>query len=489
MKSAPPSGLSAAHRAQIVTLLTATFVVILNETLLNVALPRLMTTFRVAATSAQWLSTAFMLTMAVVIPTTGYLLQRFPARSAFLLAMSLFCVGTLLAGVAPSFEVLLAARVVQAAGTAVMVPLLMTTTLTLVPPAQQGVFMGNVSVVIAVAPALGPTVAGLILQWLAWRFLFLLVLPVALLVLVRGARHLGTERPARHVHLDVPSVPMSAVGFGGIVYALSQGAGPAASAFTETASPVSLTLGVLSLAAFVGRQLHLQRSERALLDLRVFKSGAFTVSVTLIVVATMTLFGGAILLPMFLQTIRGLSSLQTGFLLLPGGLLMAALAPTVGRMYDRYGPRLLALVGAALLAMTFWQLSLLTAASPVVLVLILHLLLSAGLALILTPVFTSGLSSLPPQLFAHGSAVLSSLQQVGGAVGTALLIVVMTSRTAQFSQAGQTALAAQTLGMQGAFLAAAGAAVLTVVLASFLRGRAVTSPASDLQNDTATTQP
>ena len=193
-------------RKVIATLLVATFVVILNETIMGVALPVLMVDLDLTASTVQWLTTAFMLTMAVVIPTTGFLLQRFSTRTVYAAALGLFSAGTLLAGIAPGFWVLLLGRIVQASGTAIMLPLLMTTILTLVPIERRGVVMGNVSIAISVAPAIGPTLSGLILQFLSWRFMFLLVLPIALGALVFGLRGLVNVNADGDQPLDLPSV-------------------------------------------------------------------------------------------------------------------------------------------------------------------------------------------------------------------------------------------------------------------------------------------
>ena len=171
--------------------------VILNETIMGVALPRLMVDLSVDARTGQWLTTAFMLTMAIVIPTTGFLLQRLSTRTVFGLAMGLFSAGTLLAAISPGFWLLLLARIVQASGTAVMIPLLMTTVLTLVPVERRGVVMGNISIAISVAPAIGPTISGLVLQFLSWRFMFVLVLPIALAALAYGLPHPDRRRRAR----------------------------------------------------------------------------------------------------------------------------------------------------------------------------------------------------------------------------------------------------------------------------------------------------
>ncbi|PTA67422.1 DHA2 family efflux MFS transporter permease subunit [Deinococcus arcticus] len=464
----PPSALLPRDRTVILVLLISTFVVILNETIMNVALPRLMADLNVSARLAQWLSTAFMLTMAVVIPITGFLLQRLSTRTVYFTAMGLFCVGTLLAALAPSFVPLLLARVVQASGTAIMLPLLMTTVLTLVPAQQRGAVMGSLSIVISVAPAIGPTLSGLILQVLPWRFLFVFVLPVALAALVYGARTLRNVGTPRPVALDLPSVPLAALGFGGLVYALSQvGEGGGGGLNAQTGVP--LLVGAVALAAFLWRQVALQRRDAPLLDLRAFRFPQFALGVGLMVIAMVALFGGMILLPLYLQNLRGLSTLQTGLLLLPGGLLMGLLAPGVGRLYDRIGPRPLALPGTVLMTAVLLGLSRIDASTPIWALLALHLTLSGGLALLFTPVFTSSLSPLPPHLYSHGSAILSTLQQVAGAAGTALLVALMAGRAAQLTAAGTPAPDAQVAGLHLAFLAAAGVGVLAVGLALGLR--------------------
>ncbi len=455
-------------RAVILILLIATFVVILNETIMNVALPRLMTDLRIGASTAQWLSTAFMLTMAVVIPVTGYLLQRLSTRTVFLTAMILFCLGTLLAALAPGFGVLLIARIVQACGTAIMLPLLMTTVLTLVPEQGRGAVMGQISIVISVAPALGPTISGLILQALSWRFMFLFVLPIALAALAYGARMLGNVGTPRRLTLDLLSVPLSALGFGGLVYALSR-FGETPGGLANPAVSLPLLVGATSLTAFLWRQVMLGRRGEPLLDLRAFRFPMFTLGVGLMVIAMMALFGGAILLPLYLQNLRGLSTLQTGLLLLPGGLLMGLVAPTVGRWYDQVGPRPLVLPGTVVMTLVLFAFGQIGTSTPVWVLLALHLALSGGLALLFTPVFTSALGPLPPALYSHGSALLSTLQQVAGAAGTALLVTLMAGRATTRAAQGVPAVDAQVDGLHLAFTASGVIAAVAVGLALFLR--------------------
>ncbi|MDQ4501590.1 DHA2 family efflux MFS transporter permease subunit [Sinomonas sp. ASV322] len=468
MTPASTHQISAENRLIITALVTATFVVILNETIMNVALPRLMAELHIDAPTVQWLATAFMLTMSVVIPTTGFLLQRLSRRTVFILAMSLFSAGTLLAALAPGFEVLLLARVVQACGTAIMLPLLMTSVLTLVPIARRGQVMGTVSIVISVAPAIGPTLSGLILQFLSWRFMFLTVLPIALASLFFGARKLVGAAEGEKPSLDLLSVVLTVPAFGGVVYGLSQLGGQGQGGLGPV---LPLAVGIVCLGLFVARQLMLQRSGSPLLDLRAFTYPMYTIGTALLVVGMIALFGVIILLPIYLQQVRGLDTLSTGLLLLPGGLVMGLLAPTVGKWFDRVGPLPLTLTGTGFITAVLFVLAFLTADTPVWLVLALHIAMSLGLALLFTPAFTSGLNPLPPHLYSHGSAILSTLQQVAGAAGTALLVGVMAAQSHAVAASGATAVDAQMSGFRAAFLIAACVAIASVVLAAFLRNR------------------
>ncbi|MGO4691124.1 MDR family MFS transporter [Glaciibacter sp. 2TAF33] len=461
------------NRRVIWLLLAAAFVVILNETIMSVALRELMIDLRIDARAAQWLTTAFMLTMAVVIPITGFLLQRFNTRPVFIAAMSLFSAGTLIAALAPGFEVLLVARVVQASGTAIMMPLLMTTLMTLVPAAERGKTMGNVSIVISVAPAIGPTISGLILNTLSWRWMFWLVLPIALVMLLVGIRRVQNVTEPRRVPIDVLSVVLSAFGFGGLIYGLTQ-IGASVEPGTDAAlaqAPMWIALGVgtIALTAFVVRQLLLQRTDRALLDLRTFRSPVFTVSIAMMAVMMVALFGTIILLPIYMQQVLGLEPVQIGLLLLPGGLLMGLLAPVVGRLYDRFGAAVLLVPGSIIVSAVLWMLTMVTENTSPFMLLGAHLTLSAGLALVFTPLFTSALGAVRPHLYSHGSAILGTVQQVAGAAGTALFITIMSTRAAVLAAGGAAAAPAVAGGVRAAFLAGAIVSLLAVGAAFFVR--------------------
>lgn len=446
-------------------LVVATFVVILNETIMINAIPRLMESFHVDEHDAQWVSTAFMLTMAAVIPVTGWFLQRVRTRTAYTTAMGVFLAGTALAALAPIFEVLLLGRVVQAAGTAVMMPLLMTTLMTVVPESDRGRVMGNVTMAISVAPALGPTVSGVVLQVGSWRLLFLLVLPIAAVVTWSGLHRLEDVGEPVVSTIDWFSVIVAGLGFGSLVYGLSRFAAG------EVGLPIGIaSVGVTLVGVFVARQLWLQRTGSPLLDLRALAYGTYTRALVLMSVAFMAMMGSMILLPLYLQNVRPLSALETGLLVMPGGLAMGLLGPTVGRIFDRFGGRVLVIPGSIGIVVGLVGFTQISMSMPYWQLLGLHVVMMVCLAATFTPVFTIGLGALPMHLYSHGSSILGTVQQVAAAFGTALAVTVMTLRADQVVEAVGP-VAAQLRGMQFAFAVSALISLVVVAMAWLLPGR------------------
>lgn len=459
--------LAARNRLVINVLLVSTFVVMLNETAMNVAIPRLMEALSAPAADAQWLTTAFLLTMAVVIPITGFLLQRINTRPVFLLAMSLFSAGTLFASLAPNLWFLVGARVVQACGTAVMLPLLMTTIMTLVPPNERGKVMGNISIVMSVAPALGPALAGLILRYLDWRWFFGLMTPIVLGSLWLGWRMMVNVSSPRYAPLDLLSVVLSAIAFGGLVYGLS--------AFGTSGRPGAappwafVAAGAVVMVVFILRQVQLGRRDSALLDLRTLKSTNFTISMSMIAILMLAMFGTLILLPIYLVQVLGFDTLGTGLLLMPGALLMGLLGPRVGRLYDRYGPRPLIVPAMVVVTGVLWAMTLLGVGTWWPYILAGHLVLSVGFAFLFGPLFTASLSSVPAGLYSHGSALLGSVQQVAAAAGVALFVAVMSAQSAALLAAGTVGLEALAGGIRTALAIGASISVLALLASLFVR--------------------
>lgn len=447
----------------IAVLVVSAFVMILNETVLSVALRDLGVDLGVSTTTVQWLTSGFLLTMAVVIPTTGFLLERFTPRQIFLVSMTLFSAGTLLSALAPGFAVLLAGRVVQACGTAVMLPMLMTTVMRLVPASRRGATMGTITIVIAVAPAVGPTIGGAVLSSLGWRWMFWFVLPLSLLALAFGAARMRLGGETRMVPLDVFSVLLSAVGFGGILYGLST-VGESGGGGHLVAPWIPIAVGAVALAGFVARQLRLQRQDRALLDLRPLTHSTFVVALALTALMFMCLLAvAAILLPLYLQTVLRTSTFVSGLAVLPGGLVLGLLGRPVGRLFDRFGARPLVIPGALATAVSLWLFTALGPDSPLALVIGIHVLLMTGLGTMMTPLMTESLAALPGHLYSHGSAIMATLQQVAGAFGTAVFVTVASLGTTQASGAPDAA------GLHTAFIVAGVLGVLVFVMALFVR--------------------
>jgi len=442
-------------------LVVSAFVMILNETILSVALRDLTVDLSVSTTTVQWLTSGFLLTMAVVIPTTGFLLERFTPRQVFLASLTAFSLGTAISGAAPGFEVLLVGRVVQAFGTAVMLPLLMTSVMRLVPPERRGATMGTITIVIAVAPAVGPTIGGAVLSGLGWRWMFFIVLPLAIAALVIGAVWFRLTGNPRAVPLDIPSVVLAALGFGGVLFGLA-----AIGEGGQHALPpwVPIVVGLAALAVFTWRQLRLQRDDRALLDLRPFTHRSFVVALTLTALLFVCLLGVAsIMLPLYLQTVLHTSTFVSGLAVLPGGLVLGLLGRPVGSLFDRFGARPLVIPGAAAMAVSLWLFTALGPGSPLAAVIVIHVLLMAGLGFMMTPLMTEALGVLPDHLYSHGSAILATLQQVAGAFGTAVFVSVATLGSSDPAGTPDAS------GLRLAFVVAGAVGVAALVTSLFVR--------------------
>lgn len=466
-KAADHVRLDPRNRLVLTILLVSTFVVFLNETILGVALPQIMKQLDIQASTGQWLSTAYMLTMAIVIPVTGFLLQRFTLRSLYILAMGLFTVGTLLGGLAPDFNALLIARIVQAAGTAVMMPLLMTNVMVLVPEAIRGKIMGTISIVMSVAPAIGPAVSGLVLSVFDWRWLFWLVLPIAIVTLVIGSLRMSSVGETRKVPVDALSIVLSALGFSGLVYGLSEFAEAARG--TSLVSPfIPLSVGAVVSVLFVLRQIRLAKSDRALLDLRTFRAAPFTIAIILMAIFMMGLFGISILTPIYAQNVLGVTALTTGLLMLPGGLVMGLLGPVVGGLFDKFGARRLIVPGSTAVAIAMWSMVLFDQNTWPGWILIVNILMSLGLAFIFTPLFTVSMSSAPPQLYSHASATVGTVQQLAGAAGTALFVTVLTVASIN-AKSGASVIESTASGTHAAFICGAIITTLALIPAAMIQ--------------------
>ncbi|MGO4956179.1 DHA2 family efflux MFS transporter permease subunit [Luteococcus sp. Sow4_B9] len=475
LDAAAPQPMTRDAKVVVAVLVFGAFVMMLNETTLGVALPAMMADFHVSANTAQWLLTGFMLTMAVLMPAMGWLIDRFPTRTNFTVALGFFLVGTITAALAPTFPVMLVARVAQAVGTTIMMPLIMTVVLTVVPVHIRGTVMGLIAVVMAVGPALGPSVAGAILAFSTWHAIFWVMVPLVALAGVVGLFFMRNVGTVRRAPFDAVSVALSAAAFGGLIYAISSiGAivdrGPGASR-----ALVLLVVGFVALLVFGWRQVRLGRTDEALLDLRPFLVRNFSVSITVLLLVHAALLGALNVLPLYLQQSLLTTALVSGLAVLPGGLLEGLLSPVFGRFYDRIGPRRLVIPGAFIVAVTLLLLGTVDDQSLVWFVVAVHLVFSIGLAMLYTPLMTTGLGSLPEDLYSHGSAILNTLQQLAAAIGTAFMIATYSGVAAGRMRAGLPEQTALGQGAAVAFLVTGVVAVLAAVLSFFVRPAPVRS--------------
>lgn len=449
-------------------LLISTFVVFLNETLLGVALPIIMQDLKIAATVGQWLNTAFMLTMAIVIPTTGYLQQRFSTRTLYVAAMTAFVVGTMLGALSPNFEILLLGRIVQAMGSAIMFPLLMTTIMDLVPEDSRGRIMGNIGIVMSVAPAMGPAVSGLILNSLNWHWLFWVMLPIGLVTGLIGSLKLRASHTVNKASIDLPSVALSVLAFGGLVYGLSS-FGEAARGAVSVSPWFYFAIGVVFMAVFIWRQISLGKKDRALLNLQTFKSANFSIGLTLMVVAMLVMFGYIILLPIYIQDGLGLSALSAGIVLLPGGLAMGLLSPVIGSLYDKFGARKLLIPASFFVAAVLYGFTFIGEDTNIWMLTSMYLLFMVGIGFFFTPLFSMTMSSVAPNLYSHASATVGSLQQVAGAAGTAIFITVFTIVSGAQKVSESTSPQSVVYGTKSAFVLGSIMWLVTIALAFAIR--------------------
>lgn len=457
-------------RAILTALLICGAVGMFNETSLNIALTNLMEVFQISAATAQWLTTGFMLTLGILMPMSGLLLQMFSTRKLFVGSVISLIVGTLIAALAFNFEMLIFARVLQAIGMGLLLPLIFNTVLVIYPLEKRGSAMGLVSLVIMVAPASGPTIGGLLIEYLTWHYIFWISLPLLVIGLLIGLKYLKNVTDVTKPRIDLLSVLLSTIGFGGVVFGFSK-AGEGSEGWSSMVVIISIAIGLVALVFFILRQ----NMSDPMLNMRVFKYPMYVIGMLLIMSCMLISMSSTIILPMFLQTGKELSVLITGLMLLPGSVLSGLIQPYVGRLFDKYGPKWLVIPGLVILTAMLWFFTTISSTSTAAFIIALHIGLTVGIALIWTPAQTNGLNQLPPELYPHGTAVMNTLQQVGGAIGTAVAISILTGGMEKYLHGSsaptkQTEIAnAMTLGAQNVFLFTMIIALIGLVMAIFIR--------------------
>ncbi|MEK4483695.1 MULTISPECIES: DHA2 family efflux MFS transporter permease subunit [Paenibacillus] len=396
------------------------FLSTLNQTLLNVALSSLMDVFDVTATTVQWISTGFMLINGILIPITAYLMKRFTTRQLFISAMSFLLIGSIICAAAPSFSLLLIGRMIQAAGAGIIMPLMMSVVLAIFPVEKRGSAMGLLGLAMIFAPAIGPTLAGFVVEYHSWRWLFIGLIPLVIIVIALAFKYLVNVSETSKSKLDVVSVLLSTVGFGLILYGFSSAG---SKGWDDVIVILTLGIGVVVTAVFCLRQI---KSDDPLLNLSVFKNKVFTMTSLINVLITMMMYADMILLPIYLQNGRGFTAFDAGLLLLPGALVNAFMSPVTGKLYDRFGAKPLFIIGLLFIIPSMWAVTDLSESTTYTYLMIRTIGLRIGLSFITMPLNTAGLNALPKQLSTHGTAVNNTVRQIAGAIGTAVVITIYT---------------------------------------------------------------
>ncbi|MET1249311.1 MDR family MFS transporter [Sporolactobacillus sp. STCC-11] len=470
-----------------IILLTGAFCTILNQTLLATALPDIMKDFDITAATGQWLTSGFLLMNGVMIPVTALLINKINSKALYISALTVFLLGTIAAAVAPNFSMLLTGRIIQAAGAGIMMPLMQTISLLIVPREKRGIVMGLGGLVVAFAPAIGPTLSGWIVDSYNWRVLFYMMIPIVALVIGLAFAAMKKVVPLTDPRIDYLSIVLSTIGFGGMLYGFSSVGNYG---WSDGRVIWPLIVGCIFIVLFIWRQLAMKEP---MLELRVFKSPVFTLSVVISSIVMMAMIGAELVLPLYIQNLRGESALHSGLMLLPGAIIMGLMSPITGLIFDRIGSRKLAITGIFLLTAGTLPFMFLTQHTSYASIIVLYAVRFLGISMVMMPVTTAGMNALPDSLMSHGTAVNNTIRTVAGSIGTAVLISILTNVTknnapssslkhsdpAQFMH---QSIDAALKGMNTAFMVAILFCLLTLVLTFFIKGKekhAVTAQDAD----------
>ncbi len=400
------------------------FMAILDTSIVNVAIPTIMSVFGMSTTQVEWIVTVYMLTLGVVVPTSAWLGDKIGYKRLYILSLAVFTVGSMLSGIAWSGTALIGFRVLQAIGGGMIMPVMTSMVFRMVPRNRIGSAMGILGVAIIMAPALGPTLGGYLVQYVDWRLIFYINVPIGVFGVIAAQRVLPNFKRHPVGPFDTVGFLSAASGLFSLLYALSQGS--TVGWGSETIILLLYGSGVL-LCFFVWWEL---RAEHPMLDMRVFKYGEFTWSNILVIVSTVALFSGIFYIPLFLQNVAGMGALQTGLILMPAALVSGVMMPISGRLFDRIGPRPLAIAGLAILAYSTYLLHNLNTITPTSTIVWWMVVRGVGMGLMMMPVQAAGLAVIPTKDVGQASAVSNIIQRVAGSFGIAYLTAYLTGRMA-----------------------------------------------------------
>lgn len=440
-------GLTRSQIIMLAIMIFGTFVTVLNQTVVTPAQPSIMAEMGIDAATVQWLTTGFTLVNAIMIPVTAYLTDKHSTKALYIISLAIFAVGSLLAGIAPNFAVLLVGRLLQAAGAGILMPMVMTVLMLTFPPERRGSAMGIFGIVIAFAPAIGPSVAGLVIDSLGWRILFYAIAALIAIVIAVSVFALKRTEPLNPAaHLDKISVVMSTVGFGALLYGFST----IGSVGLNVSDSIITLVGLVVLVLFFRRQL---KMEQPMLNVRVLANRRFLIGTVIGMIVQASLLAAGVLMPIYLQSYMGYSATVSGLVIMPGAILMGIMNPFAGRLFDKYGPRVLSIIGLTVLTVSTVGFATLTSTTNVAWITIIYTVRMFSLSLVNMPITTWAMNALDNKVLNHGTSVNNTLRQVSGSLGTALLVSIDAFVAGSMSGSMGT-VEAGILGVNAAFFAA-----------------------------------
>lgn len=438
----------------IAAVLLGSFVSALTETIMNNVIPTIMRAFSVSQSTAQWLSTGYILVVGIMMPATAYFMNRFELKKLFVGVFALFLAATILAGIAPNFAVLFIGRMLQAVSVGISMPVASNVMMLIFPEEKRGMAVGLSAVVALFGPALGPTLAGWILKSYSWRMLFHFISPLAALVLVLAIFFVRNITDTKEIHLDWSSFALSSLGLGLLLYGFSS--------LNGWLTVVLIILGVGILALFVKRQL---TSDDPFLEMRVFKSPSFTRTTILSALVSIAMLGAELLIPLYIQNVHHASALTSGLIMMPGAFVMMLMSSIAGHIFDNHGIKGLSIIGLSITIATTIPMILFTTKTSYLFISFCYTLRMAGMGLITMQLLTSGINALPKALLVHGNSVASTIRQAATSLGTALLVTVSALVTKHTAGNSTVALAA---GYRWAFICTTIISVVSLLIATKL---------------------
>lgn len=447
-------------------LMLGAFIGLFGETALNMALTNIMEQFSIEASTAQWLTTGYLLTLAILVPISALLMKWFSTRQLVTFGLIVSLLGAVLAAFGSIFAILMTGRVVQAIGTGVIMPVMTSVLLVIFPIHKRGVVMGIMGLVITLGPALGPTLSGVVISTLGWNYIFWIsaafyvILTLAAFVKIENVGEITKPK------IDGLSIVLSTVGFGGLIYGLASMAG---APFTAPIVWAPLLVGIIALLLFGLRQ---NSMEKPMINLNVFKQPMFTLGTVMMFLSILVILSTGILLPMYLKGSLLFSAAVAGLLLLPGNAVNVIMSPIVGTLFDKIGPKKLAITGSIIVLVgNLIFLTSISATTPAWQIIVAFMVLFFGLTMVTIPAQTNGLNALPRELYADGSAAMNTLNQVAGAAGTAIAITLFTAGQTSFVLVAPDAAQGEVIaaGIKYAFYFITGLSVIAIICSLFMK--------------------